>query len=77
MLNQLIVPAIVQGALFTLIAVGINIMFPVTGVVNFAYGDLIAWAPLAVLIGVEKFHYPLWLALIGSAIFTLAVALIE
>lgn len=77
MLNELIVPAIVQGALFTLIALGINIMFPVTGVVNFAYGDLITWAPLGVLVGVDKLHLPLWVAFVGSAAFVAAIALVE
>lgn len=77
MLNELIVPAIVQGALFTLIAVGINIMFPVTGIVNFAYGDLMAWGPLGVLIGVDKFHWPLGVAIVGSAVFVFALALVE
>ena len=66
MLNQLVAPAIVQGALFTIIAVGINILFPVTRIVNFAYGDLVAWAPLSVLIGVDKLHLPLGVSLVAS-----------
>jgi branched-chain amino acid transport system permease protein len=76
-LNELIVPGVVQGALFTLIAVGINILFPVTGIVNFAYGDFIAWAPLAVLIGEDKLHVGLAVAIIGSAVFLAVLALVE
>ena len=77
MLNELIVPAVVEGALFTLIAVGINILFPVTGIVNFAYGDFITWAPLGVLIGVDKFHVGLGFAILGSAVFVAILALVE
>lgn len=77
MLNILIVPAVVQGGLYTLVAIGVNIMFPVTGVVNFAYGDLMAWSPLAVLIGVNKLHVGLGVAILGSGVFVLAVALVE
>lgn len=77
MLNELVVPGVVQGALFTLIAVGINILFPVTGIVNFAYGDLITWGPLGVLIGVDKWHLALGVAILGSAVFVAILSLIE
>ncbi|HVW40776.1 MAG TPA: branched-chain amino acid ABC transporter permease [Amycolatopsis sp.] len=77
MLNSIVIPAIVTGALYTLVALGLNVLVKVTGVVNFAHGDLLAWAPLAVLVATTKLHLPLAAALIVAAAFVILLALIE
>jgi branched-chain amino acid transport system permease protein len=76
-LNLILVPGLVMGMLYTLVALGINVLVRVTGVVNFAFGDLLAWGPLAVLVGTNIIHVSLVIALVGAGLFVIVLALIE
>jgi branched-chain amino acid transport system permease protein len=76
-INTVLIPALVAGALYALVATGFNVLARTTGVLNFAQGNLIAAAPLAVLICTEKLGFPAVLAFVGGAAMVLVVALIE
>jgi branched-chain amino acid transport system permease protein len=76
-INTVLVPALVTGALYALVATGFNVLARTTGVLNFAQGNLIAGAPLAVLVCREELGFPVPLAFLGGAAIVLVVALVE
>jgi branched-chain amino acid transport system permease protein len=58
LLNVLIVPAVVTGSLYGLVATSFNVLDRTTRVLNFANGDLAMWAPMGALIAYTLWHWP-------------------
>jgi branched-subunit amino acid ABC-type transport system permease component len=75
--RTVIVPGLVSGALYALIAVGFAVLFRVTGVLNFAHGTLVMVAPMAVLVMHQKWGLSVAPAYVLAVIVTLLFALIE
>lgn len=75
--NTVLIPALVSGALYALVATGFNVGARTTGVLNFAHGNLIALAPLAVLVCVRSLGFPVVLGFVGALVAILALALFE
>jgi len=77
-INDLMVPGLVAGCLYALVATGVNILDRTTKTISFAYGDYIMWAPMAALVAFSLWHWPAWLALpAGLAAALAAAALVE
>jgi branched-chain amino acid transport system permease protein len=57
-LNSFVIPAIVSGALYTLVALGFNVFDRTTKIMNFAQGDLIMIAPMGVIVAMTIFGWP-------------------
>ena len=64
---------IVTASILALAAVGFTLQFSVTGVVNFAYGDLMTFAAYIAWLVNEGLHWNLWIGAAAGMIF-LAVA---
>jgi branched-chain amino acid transport system permease protein len=75
--KTVVIPGLVSGALYALIAVGFAVLFRVTGVLNFAHGTLVMVAPMAVLVMHEKWGLAVAPAFVIAVLVTLAVSLIE
>lgn len=57
-LLQYLFDALSVGATYSLLALGMTLLFSVMGLVNFAYGMLIVWCGYAIVI-LERWHTPL------------------
>ena len=58
LLNDVIVPALVTGSLYGLVATAFNVLDRTTRVLNFAHGDLAMWAPMGALTAYGIWHWP-------------------
>jgi branched-chain amino acid transport system permease protein len=58
LLNDVVVPAVVTGCLYGLIATAFNVLDRTTRVLNFAHGDLAMWAPMGALTAYTLWHWP-------------------
>ncbi|HMJ37851.1 MAG TPA: branched-chain amino acid ABC transporter permease [Baekduia sp.] len=76
-LEDVIVPGLSSGALYALIAIGFALLFRVTGVLNFAHGNLVMVAPIGVLVFHEKWGLPVVLAYVLAVVATLTLALVQ
>lgn len=76
-LNSVFIPALALGGLYGLIALGFAVLFRVTGVLNFAHGQLVMLAPLGVLVFHAKAGFPLALAYVLAVVVVVLVALVE
>jgi branched-chain amino acid transport system permease protein len=75
-LNTVLVPALVSGSLYALVACGFNVLARTTGILNFAHGNLITWAPLAVLLCWRGLDMPVVLSFACGLAMVLAGALV-
>jgi branched-chain amino acid transport system permease protein len=68
---ELLVGGILLGGVYALMACGLNLIFGVMRVINFAHGDILAVAALSTISIVVGFKLPFWVAIaivpIGSA----------
>lgn len=76
-LETVVVPGLSSGALYALIAIAFALLFRVTGVLNFAQGNLVMFAPISLLVLHEKWGVPVVLAYVLAVAATLAVALLQ
>jgi branched-chain amino acid transport system permease protein len=77
-LSDIVVPGIVSGAIYTLVAVGFVVLFRTTGVLNFAHGQLVMTGPMLVLVAAELWDWPVVAAFaLGVAAVLVASLLIE
>lgn len=63
-LTELLVGGILLGGVYALMACGLNLIFGVMRVINFAHGDVLAVAALATVSIVVGFKFPFWVALV-------------
>lgn len=75
--QTVIVPGLSSGALYALIATGFALLFRVTGVLNFAYGNLVMVAPLGVLVLHQKWGLAIVPAYVLAIALTLVLALAQ
>jgi branched-chain amino acid transport system permease protein len=76
LLNDVIVPAIVTGCLYGLVATAFNVLERTTRVLNFAHGDLAMWAPMSALVAYSLWHWPAALAIAFGVVSSLVLGLI-
>lgn len=72
---ELLVAGILLGGLYALMACGLNLVFGVMRVINFAHGDLLAVGALTTVTLVAGFHFPYLVALILVPLLTAAIGL--
>lgn len=66
MLAQLVVSGIGQGSIYALVALGMTILFRVTTVVNFAYGELFMFSAFVIYLLLNAFAAPYVLAALAA-----------
>jgi branched-chain amino acid transport system permease protein len=76
LLNDVIVPAIVTGCLYGLVATAFNVLERTTRVLNFAHGDLAMWAPMSALVAYSLWHWPAAAAIVFGVVSSLVLGLI-
>lgn len=75
--NDILIPSLVAGALYGLVATGFNVLERTTGVLNFAHGNLITWAPLATVFFVQRFAVTAVVAFFLAVLSVVVLALVE
>jgi branched-chain amino acid transport system permease protein len=77
---ELLVGGILLGGVYALMACGLNLIFGVMRVINFAHGDVLAVAALSTISIVVGFKLPFWVAIvvvpIGSAVLGMGLYLL-
>jgi branched-chain amino acid transport system permease protein len=63
-LAELLVSGILLGGVYALMACGLNLIFGVMRVINFAHGDVLAVAALSTVSIVVGLKFPFWVALV-------------
>src|ERR1700710_296293 len=66
--TELLVGGILLGGVYTLMACGLNLIFGVMRVINFAHGDIVAIAALSTVSIAVRFKLPFWVAIIAVPI---------
>jgi branched-chain amino acid transport system permease protein len=75
-LLELLVGGVLLGGLYALMACGLNLIFGVMRVINFAHGELLAIGALATVSLVAGYHFPFWTALFIVPVLTAAIGLV-
>jgi branched-chain amino acid transport system permease protein len=75
-LNYLLVPALVYGCTYALVATGFNVLERSTRVLNFAHGYLIMWAPMATLVLSAAWGVPPIIGLLGGVLVAIILGLL-
>jgi len=65
---------LLAGVMYSLVALGFVLIFKASGVFNFAQGVMALFAALTLVGLMEKFHFPVWLAIIGTIAVMIALA---
>jgi branched-chain amino acid transport system permease protein len=65
---------LMAGVMYSLVALGFVLIFKASGVFNFAQGVMALFAALTLVGLMEKFGFPIWLALIGTIAVMIALA---
>jgi branched-chain amino acid transport system permease protein len=63
--TELLVGGILLGGVYALMACGLNLIFGVMRVINFAHGDILAIAALSTVSIVVGFKLPFWVAIVA------------
>ena len=72
---ELLVGGILLGGVYALMACGLNLIFGVMRVINFAHGDILAVAALATISIVIGVKLPFWVAIVAVPIASAAVGI--
>jgi len=62
------------GVMYSLVALGFVLIFKASGIFNFAQGVMALFAALTLVGLMEKFGFPIWLAIIGTIVVMIALA---
>src|ERR1700716_3224108 len=73
--SELLVAGILLGGLYALMACGLNLVFGVMRVINFAHGDLLAVGALTTVSLVAGLHMPYLVALVVVPLLTASIGL--
>ena len=65
---------LLAGVMYSLVALGFVLIFKASGIFNFAQGVMALFAALTLVGLMEKFHFPVWLAIIGTIAVMIALA---
>jgi branched-chain amino acid transport system permease protein len=65
---------LMAGVMYSLVALGFVLIFKASGIFNFAQGVMALFAALTLVGLMEKFHFPVWLAIIGTIAVMIALA---
>jgi branched-chain amino acid transport system permease protein len=65
---------LMAGVMYSLVALGFVLIFKASGIFNFAQGVMALFAALTLVGLMEKFGFPIWLALIGTIAVMIALA---
>src|ERR1700690_719165 len=63
-MTELLVGGILLGGVYALMACGLNLIFGVMRVINFAHGDILAIAALSTVSIAVGFKLPFWVAIV-------------
>ncbi|MGD8349117.1 MAG: branched-chain amino acid ABC transporter permease [Gammaproteobacteria bacterium] len=75
---EVVLSGLMAGVMYSLVALGFVLIFKASGIFNFAQGVLALFAALTLVGLMEKFHFPIWLAIVGTvAVMILLAWLIE
>jgi branched-chain amino acid transport system permease protein len=74
--TELLIGGLLLGGLYALMACGLNIIFGVMKVINFAHGELMAIGALATVSLVAGYAFPFWVALIAAPLLAAAIGLV-
>jgi branched-chain amino acid transport system permease protein len=74
-LTELLIGGLLLGGLYALMACGLNLIFGVMRVINFAHGDIMAVGALTAVTLVAGYGLPFWLALILVPVLTAGIGL--
>src|SRR5678815_711744 len=74
--TELLIAGILLGGLYALMACGLNLIFGVMRVINFAHGELMAIGALSTVSLVAGYHFPFWAAVVLVPVFTAAIGLL-
>lgn len=75
-ITELLIGGLLLGGLYALMACGLNLIFGVMRVINFAHGELLAIGALSTVSLVAGYHFPFWSALLLVPILTAAIGLV-
>lgn len=75
-ITELLIGGLLLGGLYALMACGLNLIFGVMRVINFAHGDLMAIGALTTVSLVAGFKLPFWLALVVVPMLTALIGLL-
>ncbi len=73
---ELLIGGLLLGGLYALMACGLNLIFGVMRVINFAHGELMAIGALTTVSIVAGYHLPFWLALVVAPLLTALIGLV-
>jgi len=65
---------LMAGVMYSLVALGFVLIFKASGIFNFAQGVMALFAALTLVGLMEKFNFPVWLAIIGTIAVMIALA---
>jgi branched-chain amino acid transport system permease protein len=65
---------LMAGVMYSLVALGFVLIFKASGIFNFAQGVMALFAALTLVGLMEKFGFPIWLAIIGTISVMIALA---
>ena len=71
---EVVLSGLMAGVMYSLVALGFVLIFKASGIFNFAQGVMALFAALTLVGLMEKFGFPIWLALIGTIAVMIALA---
>jgi branched-chain amino acid transport system permease protein len=74
-ITELIIGGLLLGGLYALMACGLNLIFGVMRVINFAHGELMAVGALTTVSLVGGYHLPFWVAVVAAPLLTAMIGL--
>jgi branched-chain amino acid transport system permease protein len=75
---EVVLSGLMAGVMYSLVALGFVLIFKASGIFNFAQGVMALFAALTLVGLMEKFNFPVWLAIVGTvAVMILLAWLIE